>query len=181
MRILFPAPLVILAVLAGCVPRAAPPTPAPPRPIPTRPAPPPVTPPAPEVDWRDGPIAPGTWRYLRTPNGSTATFGRDERNWTLRLTCRRGDRSMLIEKVGHGGTALTIRTTTLTRTLPARSTVHADGWPPATIDAVAPASDPLLDAMGFSRGRFLIEGGVTGAVAVPAWAEVLRVTEDCRD
>lgn len=41
-------------------------------------------------------------------------------------------------------------------------------------------SDPLLEQMAFSRGRFLVavEGGPS--LVVPAWPEVGRVIEDCR-
>ena len=49
-----------------------------------------------------------------------------------------------------------------------------------TVAAALPAQDPLLDAMGFSRGRFIVELGGQAPLVVPAWAEVLRVTEDCR-
>jgi hypothetical protein len=43
-----------------------------------------------------------------------------------------------------------------------------------------PASDPLLEQMAFSRGRFLVtvEGGPS--LVVPAWPELARVIEDCR-
>jgi hypothetical protein len=34
--------------------------------------------------------------------------------------------------------------------------------------------------MGFSRGRFLVQGNGLPTLVVPAYAEVLRVTEDCR-
>jgi hypothetical protein len=46
--------------------------------------------------------------------------------------------------------------------------------------AQLPVSDPLLDQMAFSRGRFLvtIEGGPS--LVVPAWPEVGHVIEDCR-
>jgi hypothetical protein len=43
------------------------------------------------------------------------------------------------------------------------------------------ARDALVDAIGFSRGRFVVEGGGLAALVVPAWPEILRVAEDCRD
>ena len=45
---------------------------------------------------------------------------------------------------------------------------------------VLAASDPLIEAMGYSRGRFIVETAPLPPLVVPAWAEVLRVAEDCR-
>ncbi|WP_343520792.1 hypothetical protein [Sphingomonas sp.] len=46
--------------------------------------------------------------------------------------------------------------------------------------ATLPANDQLVDAMGYSRGRFIVETPGMAPLVVPAWAEVLRVVEDCR-
>lgn len=43
-----------------------------------------------------------------------------------------------------------------------------------------PVRDSLLDAMAFSRGRFVLEVNGLSTLALPAWAEVGRVIEDCR-
>ena len=40
--------------------------------------------------------------------------------------------------------------------------------------------DPLLDAMAFSRGRFMVEMGGAQTLVLPAWSELGRVIEDCR-
>jgi hypothetical protein len=45
--------------------------------------------------------------------------------------------------------------------------------------ALAPA-DSVVDAMGYSRGRFLVEAPPLATLVIPAWAEILRVAEDCR-
>jgi hypothetical protein len=72
------------------------------------------------------------------------------------------------------GGALTFRTSTTARTLQARSG-------PSGLTALLPASDPLLDAIVFSRGRFAVEAGMTmPPLVVPAWPEPARVLEDCR-
>jgi hypothetical protein len=42
-----------------------------------------------------------------------------------------------------------------------------------------PARDTLLDAMAFSRGRFVLQAGTTDLV-LPPWPEIARVIEDCR-
>ena len=41
------------------------------------------------------------------------------------------------------------------------------------------ARDPLLDAIAFSRGRFVLQGGGAELV-LPAWPELSRAIEDCR-
>lgn len=72
-----------------------------------------------------------------------------------------------------GPTAMTIRTTSLVRALAAA---------PSGADTVASLEprDALLDAIAFSRGRFIVEQRGAATLAVPAWAEVGRVIEDCR-
>ena len=42
------------------------------------------------------------------------------------------------------------------------------------------ASDRQLDAMAFSRGRFMLEVSGLPTLVLPAWAEVGKVIEDCR-
>lgn len=42
------------------------------------------------------------------------------------------------------------------------------------------ASDPLLDAMAVTKGRFAVEVEGMQPLYIPAWAEVTRVIEDCR-
>ena len=51
--------------------------------------------------------------------------------------------------------------------------------PPWLAADLAPR-DPLLDALGYSRGRFIVAGNGLPTLVVPAYAEVLRVAEDCR-
>lgn len=43
-----------------------------------------------------------------------------------------------------------------------------------------PASDPLLDQMAFSRGRFMVTAEGGASIVVPAWPEFARVVEECR-
>ena len=155
-----------LAALAACVPAPRPPPPAP--------APPPVAPPAPPTplaaDWRDWPRTPGTWRYQRTPDGSVAGFGVAATAPIVALRCDRGARRIAIMITAATASAVTIRTSTARRSLPITGG-----------ESVLAATDPLLDAIGFSRGRFVIERAGVPPLVLPAWAEIERVTEDCRD
>jgi len=174
------ASLVSSAALAlsGCstttmVP-AAPPAPVPvpaPTPSPTPRAAPPVS-----ADWRDWALTPGTWAYRQDERGSIALFGQAGADAELTLRCDRARGRIYLSRRGAGATSLDIRTTSLTRRLDALPT----GGMPAYLAAELGVRDPLLDAIGFSRGRFLVEAQGQPVLVVPAWAETLRVVEDCR-
>lgn len=173
MRIL-PAAVLLLAASA-CVPQpVAPPTPAPAPPVAALPAPP-VTAAPRGSDWRDWPLTPGDWTWQRDTRGSIARFG-PAGAARLALRCNADQRQVILSVEGNAPTTLTIRTTSIARALPAQP---AGGNPPSVAVTLA-ASDGLLDAMGFSRGRFVIERPGAPTLVVPAWAEIERVTEDCR-
>jgi hypothetical protein len=92
----------------------------------------------------------------------------------LTLRCDRARSRIVLTRNGLASApALTVRTTSIVRTLPVS---------PATTGAAADlaARDALIDAMGYSRGRFVVQGGGAPTLVVPAWAEILRVAEDCR-
>lgn len=158
--------------LAGCVPRSAPPAPAPAHVPAPRPAPLAPPPPAPlATDWETGPLSPGDWQYQPSPATPLATFQSRALGFTIR--CQQG-RTLWLAISGAQADALTIRTSYGVRRLPAER-VHLNEM----LAQVQP-SDPLLEQMAFSRGRFLvaIEGGPS--LVVPAWPELARVIEDCR-
>ncbi|WP_242096071.1 hypothetical protein [Sphingomonas sp. CROZ-RG-20F-R02-07] len=167
-------PLAALTALAACGAPAPRPAPEPVRrpPVVTAaPAPVPLA-----ADWRDWPVTPGTWSYTRDDRGSLALFGTPGADALLTLRCDLPARQIFLSRAGGSPAALTIRTSSVTRALPTRPT---GGTPPYVAVALAPR-DPLLDAMGFSRGRFAIEQPGAPTLVVPAWAEIERVTEDCR-
>lgn len=160
--------------LASCVPRVAPP-PVPVEPPRALPVPPPPAPRA--VNWRDRPQTPGTWSYRRDERGSIALFGEPGDDASLTLRCDLGLRRLYLSRPGTSLAPMTVRTTSTTRQL----TVQPTGGTPPHVAAAFAAGDPLLDAMGFSRGRFAVEQAGAEPLAVPAWAEIERVTQDCRD
>lgn len=168
------APLALLAVIGGCVaaPTSAPP---PPRPI-TQPRPVPPPPAAPAADWRDLPYSPGTWTYRRDPRGSIALFGSVGSDASLTLRCDLTARQIFLSRAGTAATPLTIRTSSTTRGLAVQ---QVGGTLPYVAAALVPG-DPILEAMGFSRGRFVVAQAGMPTLVVPAWAEIERVTEDCR-
>jgi hypothetical protein len=169
------AVVATLLALAACVgapppPRAVAPPVAAPRPT----APPPPVPQA--ADWRDWPVTPGDWSYRIDGRGSIALFGTPGTDALLTLRCDHQTNMIYLSRQGQAGTPLTLRTSSLARSL----TVQSTGAAPAYVAAALSPRDGLLDAMAFSRGRFIVEQNGMPTLVVPAWAEVGRVTEDCR-
>jgi len=163
--------LAILAAMAtACAPQAViPPAPVRQAPPPPRPYAPPVLAPAP-ADWRDAPQTPGTWRYTT----GRAQFGLAGGAPVLTMECRQGQVALLIP--GNSAQAVPAAITTTSQ----QRAVSAVPAGPAAVAITLPARDSLLDAMAFSRGRFMVEVNGLPTVILPAWAEVGRVIEDCR-
>jgi hypothetical protein len=160
------------ASTSGMVPPPSPPVPVP---APT-PAPAPAPAPPPSADWRDWALTPGTWAYRQDARGSIALYGRAGEEAELTLRCDRARGRIFLARRGEGAAALTIRTTSSVRRLDALPT----GGTPPYLAAELGVRDAVLDAIGFSRGRFVVEAQGLPALTVPAWAEALRVVEDCR-
>lgn len=176
-RRILPASSALAALaLASCV--SAPPRPAPVAPAPPPPPPAPVTAPAPAPladDWRDWPLTPGTWRYAPDSRGTRAMFGAGGDALVV-LRCDRAERRMYLSRTGTAVTPFTVRTSSVSRAVAVQPT---GGSQPYVAGALA-TNDPLLDAMAFSRGRFVIQQQGAPTLVIPAYAEVGRVIEDCR-
>ncbi|WP_162935764.1 hypothetical protein [Tsuneonella amylolytica] len=172
-------PLVALASMAAaaCTAPAPEPTPAPPA---ARPTPPPVAVPTPVPTfdtWMDAPQTPGDW-YYRTGGGTTrALFGEPGADARFAVTCQLGQRRVTLARAGaaSGPVPMTIRTETATRAVAA-----TPGGDLPSLVATLGASDPLLDAIAFSKGRFAVEVAGQPALYLPSWPEITRVIEDCR-
>jgi hypothetical protein len=111
---------------------------------------------------RSLPLAAGQWSYVATATGGEARFGNH-----LSLLCDKPTRTVTITRPGAPVAALTIVTDVQARAIPPNGRLSA--------------YDPLLDAMAFSRGRYLVTGGSAAVVAVPSWPEAARAIEDCRN
>ncbi|WP_019517736.1 hypothetical protein [Sphingomonas sp. Mn802worker] len=173
-RLLLRLSPMALLWMAACV---APPRAPTPVDVPRPAAAPTVAPPPPApVDWQDWPRTPGTWSYGRDARGSRALFGTPGQDALAVLRCDLGERRIFLSRSGTATSSFAIRTTALTRSVTARST---GGTPPYVAAAFAP-NDPLLDAVAFSRGRFVIEQAGMPALVLPPYAEIGRVIEDCR-
>lgn len=176
MRLLLAA--ATAAAVVACVPR---PEPAPPSPPPVRPAPAVVrpTPPPPPAasDWRDLPLSAGSWLYREEEGASQALFGPLNGAASFSIRCDRATRQIALARGGvSGGTMMTLRTSSTSSNLPASAQMQP--FPQAV--STVPASDRLLDAIAFSRGRFTVEVPGAPMLVIPAWPEAARVVEDCR-
>ena len=106
------------------------------------------------------PLAPGQWSYLATATGSEARY-----DGYLTIRCDRATRTVTVMRPGIAPGILSIATSSTTRNLPVGGRLLANA--------------PLLDAIAFSRGRFLVSGG-GATLAIPSWPEAARSIEDCR-
>ena len=107
-------------------------------------------------------IATGQWTYVASATGSEARYGTH-----VAIRCDRAARTISIYRPSLPDSPLTIATSTLTRALPAGGRLLSN--------------DPLLDAIAFSRGRFLVSSGSAPVLAIPSWPEAARSIEDCRN
>ncbi len=95
----------------------------------------------------------------------------------ISFRCDAENRSVILSREASApGARMVIRTSTMTKTL-AVTTSDAN---PAYLMADMATTDPILDAMAFSRGRVLVEMEGHPPVILPSWAEIARIVEDCR-
>ncbi len=119
---------------------------------------------------------PGRWSFLPSATGGDAVFADTAGRPQLTLRCTRAARQIsLLKPAGAAVPAITVWTSSTRRAV-------ATAFNPATasLRAEFAATDPLLDAMAFSRGRFVVSVAGAPALVVPAWPEVSRVVEECR-
>jgi len=122
------------------------------------------------------PITPGAWTYAATGGVAEARFGPAGREPLFTVRCDRSRQIVLTRTGVSGGNAITIRTSTDARALPAAM----EQAPRPALAASVAANDRILDSMVFSRGRYTIEAPGTAMLIVPSWPEPARVIEECR-
>ncbi|MFV0645396.1 MAG: hypothetical protein ACK5NN_13015 [Sphingomonadaceae bacterium] len=162
--------------LAGCSQTPAPaPSPAPvtQRTV-TRPVAPP--PPVPE-NWMDAPRTAGDWSYRISGASSAALYSQPGQAPVFAVQCDRGNRSITFMRAGSRGNSQPMRILTETTQRMVNGAPSSNG---SSLNASISATDPLLDAMLFSKGRFAIEVPGEQTLYLPSWTEVSRVVEDCR-
>jgi hypothetical protein len=168
--------LVALVALAACAPATAQPSVRQPvqRPVaqPLRPPPPTAAGP---MQWLDAPLSAGAWSYRGAGSGGSAAFFGPRGAPAFAIRCEPG-RRVSLTRSGAGAGVITFRTSSMAR---AATGARAGGSASGSVATVA-ASDPLLDALAFSRGRFAVETAGVARLIIPAWPELARVVEDCR-
>jgi hypothetical protein len=158
------------------VAEAPPVTPQPvvePRPAPSRPAEPVFR------NYLDAPRSQGSWTYIPDDNGGQAAYGSGGSNNTVfALTCFKAAGQIGLMRMidGSNPSAIRIKTETTERTLDA-SPIDTQS---NILMALVVASDPILDSMAITKGRFVVAVEGERTLYLPAWAEVTRVIEDCR-
>ncbi|MBA4308411.1 MAG: hypothetical protein C0429_16915 [Sphingopyxis sp.] len=165
-----------LLALSAC---ASPPPAPPPAPV-AKPAPvvtPAPAPQRPKGSWLDWPLEAGDWVYRRDERGSLGLFGPTGQNATVTLRCDTTRRRLYLARAGAGAAArMTVRTSSSLKELTASPT---GATPPYLAVEILP-TDPILDAMAFSRGRIALEVEGQQPIAIPSWTEITRIVEDCR-
>lgn len=120
----------------------------------------------PSADWRTRPTNAGVWTWRSTPEASEASFS-DSRGVQFVVRCTRATRRVNFSRVGApAGQPIRIATTSSERQLPPGNMLLA--------------SDPLLDAISFSRGRLWVDVAGVMPLVLRSAPEPARAVEDCR-
>ena len=176
--------VVILALLLPLLACAKEPQPAPPpqptpvsiAPVRPKPAPSPIL----AQTWQDAPFTPGDWVYRRDSRGSVALFGARGADSIFLIRCDASARRIFLSRAGafvEGDSGrMTLRATTGMKSFAVRN----NGDTPSYVAAELPVNEPQLDAIAFSRGRFLVSVKGAADLVIPSWPEIARVIEDCR-
>ncbi|MEO6153240.1 MAG: hypothetical protein ABIT09_08790 [Croceibacterium sp.] len=132
----------------------------------------------PPTGWLDAPHSSGDWHYSATSDGGAAQYGDRGNPAQFSVLCHRTARTVELVRQGAvtSATPMVVRTTIRDGAV----TAQPSTGPVPSAFAVLSASDPLLDTMAFSRGRFAIEVAGLATLYLPAWPELARVIEDCR-
>ncbi len=177
--------LIILAlplILLACAKEQTPAPPPQPASAPVAVAPKPAPPPPVSLsdNWQDAPRSVGDWVYRRDSRGSVALFGPTGADARFIVRCDSGARRIYLSRAGafpdSDNGMMTIRASTAMKSF----TVKNNGDTPPYVAVELPVREPQLDAMAYSRGRFLVSIKGRDDLVIPSWPEIARVIEDCR-
>ena len=130
----------------------------------------------PAVDFTDYPVSPGAWTYFAVAGGSEARFVDATGTQRMVIGCGTATRLVTISRISAAPAAsLSFWTSSASRTLAARF-----DQPSQRVITQMAGTDPYLDAMAFSRGRFAVSMPGAPALVLPAGTEIAHVVEDCR-
>ena len=126
-------------------------------------------------------MTPGDWAFRQDARGSVALFGKAGADADFLIRCVTGTKQIYLSRAGAfpaGETGqMTIRASDAVKSY----AITNNGDTPPYVSAETPAGDPQLDAIAFSRGRFLVSVKGANDLVIPAWPEFARVIEDCRN
>ncbi|RED16895.1 hypothetical protein [Parasphingopyxis lamellibrachiae] len=131
-----------------------------------------------ETDWRDIPLAPGTWVYREDERGSLALYGEPESEALFLVRCNRADRRIFFSLEGSLEAAGTMAFQA-SHGEASYAAQNSSGAQPYIVAATS-GTDSYLDAIAFSRGRIVVTVTGQSVVALPNWPQMTRVFEDCR-
>jgi hypothetical protein len=137
----------------------------------------------------DAPATPGDWSY----QSGWARFTTPEGQVLLNLGCNGPTGVVWISRPGQvpSPPAMTVRAETMQRSVAVQGPAPAEATdrrvavqqPTALAPMVVaslPATDPLLDALAFSKGHFAVEVSGLATLYLPSYPEVTRAIEECR-
>jgi hypothetical protein len=129
-----------------------------------------------QVDHSLSPVRGGAWTYQTQAGSSEARFNDLAGQSLASVRCLRSTRRIAISIRSVPAASLLLWTGSAQRNLPAT-------YNPSTglLTAELLASDQLLDALSFSRGRFSITAQGSAPLVLPNWPEPTRAIEDCRN
>lgn len=119
----------------------------------------------------------GSWSYQPVAGGSVATFLDSGGHARMLVRCTRASRVVTLTRTAVPAAVQTMLVTTSfgVRSLPASFDTAR------SLSASLAATDPFLDDIAFSRGKIALSNAGSSALVVPAWADIVRVIEDCRN
>jgi hypothetical protein len=161
--------VLVSILVAGCVGKPVVP---PSRPPLVKPASPPL-PVGPKAEGEDSVLTPGSWTYTKDARGGLASYGTAGSSAALSIRCDTTARRIYVSRPGSVAARMTLRGTT-------GAGAYDGKLAAGVVSAELLPTDPQLDALAFSRGRFVVGMGGAPDVVVPSWPEVTRVIEDCR-
>jgi hypothetical protein len=128
------------------------------------------------ADFSYTPVSPGSWSYRAAAGGSEASFIDGTGAARMVIVCGKVTRLVTLSRISSApASSMSFWTSSLSRNLPSRF-----DQPTGRVIAQLGASDALLDAMAFSRGRFAVSMPGSPSLVLPVGAEVDHVVEDCR-
>ena len=128
----------------------------------------------------DAPRTAGDWAYLREGNETIAAYSAPGGAPLFTLRCDPARRQVAIIRAMSVQSAEELMMRILTETSERILAAQPVAAPSSMASATLSASDPLLDAMAFSKGRFAVEAAGLDTLYLPSWIELSRVIEDCR-